>query len=559
VAGRLPPGGGALPARYLGIGLLGLRRLPASPSGSDAAWVTGLAQWALARQPTDTEFQAEWLALKPLYPRTDERWRELVARLLAMPMFQEAGVTPPAWWRGDPDFRAMARPEYRPRGAPLRSPLPEDCTAEIDRLHDPWARVEPRINVLMQRHRHFLNISGEPRFFVRAIHALGGALIRQGGDEPDARARKAQTLAREGLEWQPYDRHLWALWRDALAAEGALAAAELIGWELIRRDPEDVDARTQLATLLAEAVHRPLEAEALLRDTIAAFPQNAVVRSQLAELLIEADRLAEAEAVVDTAFTAGAADEATYAMRARLQSHRGAEQDAAATLRDGTERFPSSPVLRDYQWLLASGRGLRLQRAAQQRQTRLAPLAVETIQANDPEVDDTLRYGGLRRLRFRAASTDRATRQAVLEEVRAILRDNPAFAYAGVLAMRLGAATAVDTLPSFAVAFEQALAQGDRARLEELARQQPRLQALTLVARAVLGDESAAWLVEALLKAPPERDEVRPVSILRTSLPPILATARDLPLPQAIAANSDAVRRCLYDANEAALGDRIAA
>jgi hypothetical protein len=37
--------------------------------------LAGLAHWAMARNPADAEFTAEWRALKPLYPRTAARWR----------------------------------------------------------------------------------------------------------------------------------------------------------------------------------------------------------------------------------------------------------------------------------------------------------------------------------------------------------------------------------------------------------------------------------------------------------------------------------------------------
>jgi thioredoxin-like negative regulator of GroEL len=63
-----------------------------------------------------------------------------------------------------------------------------------------------------------------------------------------------------------------------------------VGWESIRRDPDDADARNQLATLLAETPGRASEAEALLRETIVAFPQDVVARNQLAEVLIAADK-----------------------------------------------------------------------------------------------------------------------------------------------------------------------------------------------------------------------------------------------------------------------------
>src|SRR5271154_1589836 len=87
--------GGRLPRHYLSIGLLGLRRLPENEDGAEVTWVSGLAQWALAQNPSDREFKAEWLALKPLYPRAPQRWRRAVAKLLSAPTYRNADIAPP--------------------------------------------------------------------------------------------------------------------------------------------------------------------------------------------------------------------------------------------------------------------------------------------------------------------------------------------------------------------------------------------------------------------------------------------------------------------------------
>ncbi len=97
--------GATLPDHYLGIGLLGLRRLPDTRFGSELPWLTGLAWWADARRPSSDAFRTQWLALKFLYPRTPERWRALVIRVLSAPRFQGQGVVAPAWWDIDPDFQ----------------------------------------------------------------------------------------------------------------------------------------------------------------------------------------------------------------------------------------------------------------------------------------------------------------------------------------------------------------------------------------------------------------------------------------------------------------------
>jgi hypothetical protein len=74
--------GAKLPRPYLSIGLLGLRRVPRSKDETELQWVSGLAQWALMRRPSDDEFEAEWLTLKPLYPRSTAHWRRLIVSLL---------------------------------------------------------------------------------------------------------------------------------------------------------------------------------------------------------------------------------------------------------------------------------------------------------------------------------------------------------------------------------------------------------------------------------------------------------------------------------------------
>jgi tetratricopeptide (TPR) repeat protein len=581
--------GNPLPRHYLEIGLLGLRRLLV-PTGSDAPFLAGLAHWAVAQNPGAAEFLAEWHGLKPMYPRTAARWCELVGNLLRTGPFQTRSIQAPAWWRGDPDFNRMARHDFRPKGVPWRSPRREEALAVVNRLEESWPLVDPAIEELMFRHRNFVERTGDSQFFVRAIHTVGSRLIMIGADAHEERALKAQALAREGLDWEPYNRHMWSLWRDALFAQGALEAAELVGWEFVRRDPDNVDGRNQLAKLLAE-MSQPDQAAALLRDTIATFPQNVRARTQLfnvlmmqepevavsalfdqiaafpqdpiprtqqAELLIAAGRLTDAEAAVNGAFSAGAVDAGTYALRARLQFNRERPLEAAATLEEGISEFPTNTVLLAHRNILASGRGLRLQgeyAAPPQRRPALAHCAPAPVA--DAALNEAMRFGRLRRSRFRAESLDPAERVAAREEVRSFLRDDPTFAYAELLAVRFGFADTSDALPNFALAFEQALATGDRLRMEELARRQPRLQALTLVGRAVLGDNNAARLIETLLHTSPEHDEARPVAVLRGGLQVILASATDL--PAAVAANVKAIRHWLHEAVEASLGDRTAA
>ena len=409
--------GARLPRHYLSIGLLGLRRLPKRDNASELPWIAGLAQWAIAQRPADAEFKAEWFGLKPLYPRAPERWRKLVANLLSAPTFKDAGIEAPAWWHVDPDFAPMVQGRYTISDAPLRSPMPKDCDRVISELDDPFERVEPLIDRLIQGHRRYLHATGHSYYFVRAIHALGQALIEKCGDAIHVRARKAQLLAREGLKWEPYDCHLWGLWRDALVAEDMPEAAELVGWECVRRDPANVDARNQLATLLANSLGKLDEAETLLRETIEKFPDDAVARSELAELLIFEDRIAEAASFLDAAFDSGFS-EATFSARARIYSYENRPDDARRIIETGLKLDPYSVVLNGFVQRLSEGKKLPLKSGAFRTAPDRGEFRSAAVSAAHPEIVEVTRLGTMRRLRFTLEFAPKYEREIALQELR---------------------------------------------------------------------------------------------------------------------------------------------
>jgi tetratricopeptide (TPR) repeat protein len=553
--------GERLPRHYLSIGLLGLRRLPKVDQALQLPWVSGLAQWALARHPSDSEFKAEWLALKPLYPRAPQSWRRLVANLLSATTFKEEDIEAPAWWHVDRDFAPMVRGTFQSSDAPLRSPMPRDCERVIEKLNEPFDYVEPMIDDLFYGHRLYLHATGDAQYFVRAIHALGRELIDRGGDKPHARAKKAQSIAREGLKWQPYDRHLWALWRDSYVADNAAEAAELIGWEFIRRDPTDVNARTQLATILVNFLGKRDEAEILLKETIERFPDNAVARSELAELLIFEDRIAEAARVVNAAFSVGATDKATYALRARLYSNESRPDDARKAIKEGLELDPNERVLKEYDQRLSRGENLPLKSRAFSSADRSGQFGARPQLISDPALAEVIRFGTMRQLRFQLEFGSENDRESALQELRKALRDDPTFSYAELLAARHRIWEAdVDVLPSFAAAFENALATEDREKLERLAIRQPRLEMLILMARAVLGDAEAARKIERWLREPEVTDGEQAIAGLHSALRPLLRVVEGgRSIKDALSEVRETVIGALHDANEAALGEALLA
>lgn len=550
--------GGRLPRHYLSIGLLGLRRLP---KVDEPLWVSGLAQWALARHPSDADFKAEWMALKPLYPRAPQSWRRLVAKLLSAPIFNEEDVEAPAWWHVDPDFAPLIRGSFRSADAPLRSPLPRDCDRVIEKLDESFETVEPLIDELFTGHRRYLYATGDARYFVRAAHTLGRELIERDGDNPHARTQKVQVLVREGLRWEPNNGYLWALWRDALAIDGDLDAAELIGWEFVRRDPANPEARTQLAMLLADSLNKLDEAEAVLKETIEKFPENEYASTQLAELLIAENRTAEAANVLDSALDRQAAGEATYSARARLYSRGGYAQEALRTVLNGLALFPGAHVLTNFEESLRRGRKLPLKSEAFRRTKERPHVQSDFAKVADSEMTELTRLGVMRRLRFQLEFAHEAERETALDKLKKILREDPTFAYAELLAARHHIwETKTDVLPSFAAAFEDALADEDRDKLEQLAVRQPRLEALILVAQALLGDAEAQRKVELWLRDREIAEKEPAITGLHSALRPVLHVIEGgRSLKGAFVEERETVVSALHDANEAALGEILLA
>jgi hypothetical protein len=545
--------GGPLPKRYLDIGLLGLRSLPADQHGFEVPWLAGLAHWALAHNPSTAEFNAEWFALKALYPRAPQRWRELISGLLSTTTFST--VKAPAWWSSDNDFRRESGPR---RPTPSQSPLPADAQALIARFHEPFARVEPRIDALFSRHHDFVTHTGDARYFARACHVVGRALIERDGDDPHGRARKAQLLAREGLGWEPYDRFLWSLWRDALVADGKIEAAELVGWEKMKRVPADPETYSEVGGLLSQQPSRRDEAEALYRYAIKRFPNNPFFRHRLAELFLIQDRLPEATSVIDEVFSAGLPHAVTYVILARLRSFAGNQELAREAIEGGLTLDPSNEVLLGLRDRLERGEALPLK--SSELQQPLSAASSRRDEGEDPALAAAMRSGLVRRLRFRLeAMTDAASTTNALSELRELLREEPTFAYAELLAARQGVWQAErTTLPSFAAAFEDALREEDRAKLEQLAQQQPRLNALILVARAVLGDASAAREIEEWLRAEPTTEETAVAAVLRVGLRPMLQVVDGgVSAPETFISHREAIVTVLHDANEASVDEDL--
>lgn len=518
--------GGALPVEYLDVGLMGLRRLPKmTHQTSEAPWLAGLAQWAMAREPSEQEFAAEWLALKRVYPRQPAQWRREISALLRTKQYHDADIEPPAWWACDPQMAVMGRPNFQPADG-YRSPMPDECRALIERLQTtPYGEVAPAIETFMQAHIRFARATGVSHHLVAAVHQLGTALATT---RNKAACVRAEELARLALHWQPFNAHAWTLWADALEARNALAASEIVRREHVRRLPFNVDARTQLC-----------------------------------EMLIALDRCEEARTVVNRCFADELVNEVVHALRIRLVAHLDGIKAAQAMAAVAVEEFPENRVLAGYAESLAREKMPKLV-AVRYHDHPLTPGSSASADAADLESGAIAR---LRKLSEARALGDRLSADgfageaaAAVAEVMALLAEEPDFAYAQLLAARAGIWGGEDAeLASVPAAFERALGDEDAETLSRLTERAPKLEALTLVARALFGDFNAQdriadWLDEAAT------DEAGPVAAMRPRLRVILGgvTSAD-DVATGLSAQRDKVLTVLRRVNEALIDSDLMA
>lgn len=317
---------------YLRVAMIGLRGLPlgAEFSANEDFALQGLARWAASQLPTKAEFMKEWRLLEGDFPRDAGFWSEHVQqavtaaeRELSERTRGEVTTFPAAgWWREDVDLHPASRATAG--GGATEPPAREEHEHILQDIGTRHLGLAPRIERLMQAHRRYADTTGDVFYLVRTACNVGRRLIKSGDDpERQARGLQAVSLARLAFEYDPVNVFAWSLMRDALAYAGRVRDAELVGWEAIRRFPEDEQWRNQLATVLAEHAGKPREAAALLQETASLFPGDPFSRNQLATVL--ADDLNErpqAAKVLESAIAGGVGDETTTGLLSKLRQQR---------------------------------------------------------------------------------------------------------------------------------------------------------------------------------------------------------------------------------------------
>lgn len=317
---------------YLRVAMLGLRRLPLGEefSANEDFALQGLARWAVCQRPREAAFEREWRILEGDFPRDAGFWADHVqAALIAAEreLFERTNgreTTFPiaAWWRQDVDLHPTQPAPTRADAA--EPPARGQHEAILRDITRPLTGLAPRIQTLMSGHRQYADLTGDVFFLVRTACNVGMRLIQAGSpEERSARGELAIFLASLAFEYDPVNVYAWSLLRDALVAAGRLADAELVGWEAIRRFPEDYQWRTQLALVLTEQMGMGEEAAALLRETIELFPGEIYPRTQLATILADdLNKREEARTILAGAIANGIGNDVTRNLLEKLSRGR---------------------------------------------------------------------------------------------------------------------------------------------------------------------------------------------------------------------------------------------
>ena len=346
--------GSQYPSSYVSIGLLGLRMLPERKDmPSERPWMAGLARWASAQKPKLGDFSRQWWALKVLYPSTPNHWREALADTLRQEWTESLSASVRDFWEKDVGLGKPAAKDGKAVGGKRRvSPAPlHVVNSLLDRIREPFHDIASELHNVIAQDERYAEATGDSWYLARAATILGMNLIESApADEFAERGKLAVELARKALSWASTDVHVWALWRDALEVQDLPEAAELVGWEAIRRFPEDAYLRTQLAGLLARLPGRKDEAESLLRETRDRFPEDPFPVTQLSHLLAQrSDEKAklEAESLLRGLLRRapdGTVPASQLAYLLARRPDRKSQDEAEGLLRDVLRRFPDGPV-----------------------------------------------------------------------------------------------------------------------------------------------------------------------------------------------------------------------
>lgn len=284
---------------YLGIGILGFRKMP-GPDGRESSDVPeGLLQALVQLADKLGTGQDKWKqtmrSLFASYRRSESYWVEHLAPIL--PHHEEQSNA--REWLSD-ILRGI--PRWRPTTAAARAlvrharrvPIPESLDWVKRVAQNPTLCETPEFSAFLDHHRLYAQLTGDSGFLNKSFNNLATTILRVAPD----RGPLAVALVEEALKLKSSDPQTWTIYAGMLLASGRGSEALATIWKARQRFPWDSYIRNELARILRK-IGDLVGAEGVLRETVSHFPSDDVCRNALAEVLRARGQVQEARTIYE--------------------------------------------------------------------------------------------------------------------------------------------------------------------------------------------------------------------------------------------------------------------
>ena len=277
---------------YLDVALAGLRALP---NGGDARLNQTLLVQALFRHATSVHhdhhaahrlFRRRFAALRAVYPRGPQHWRDLLADVVGANEHDERPVARELSHMLRPVVSARQLGDYRP---PERRRLQELERAIEDDVADPPVLTSRSFKLIGEYATH-AERTGSSHYFVRSLHNLANRLLDR-GYFATGQMHDLHLWIEKALAWEPWNAYCWMLLADWYGAVRNADMRESVLREMLRLFPDNEPSRVELARLvIARDGDGRDEAESRLREAVSLSDDHLYARVELARLLLETDK-----------------------------------------------------------------------------------------------------------------------------------------------------------------------------------------------------------------------------------------------------------------------------
>jgi Flp pilus assembly protein TadD len=288
------------PVEHVRHALLGLRKMPADDNsaverGLPRALLRGLLDYGETLVKAGDKKGKPWLEevdfLAAVYPMSPEVWGRKFRDVL-----QARDVSKDVHNWLDSRFRVTVNKQDKTTKV-FQPPLISETEAILERIKADFKTAIPALKTYLDKHRHYAQDSGDSFYLVRSLRRVGEKLL-------DYDPTWARELAHEAARWEPSEHRSWSLLARALEEEGDWRRAEAVYWNARRRFPHNSQSHNQLGHALL--LHGQAElGETVFRQATQLFPDNPITWAELGHSLRVTGRYEQAVAVYKEAQSLG--------------------------------------------------------------------------------------------------------------------------------------------------------------------------------------------------------------------------------------------------------------